>query len=67
MQKLRVFWQGINREGQPCEGVLIEAGGLEHIRQQLYHHGFFQLQFNTVEPAQLQKQLRVAWLADMTG
>ena len=27
MQALQVFWQGINSEGQPCEGILIEAGG----------------------------------------
>ena len=67
MQALQVFWQGINSEGQPCEGILIEAGGLEQIRQQLHHQGFFQLQINTVEPAQLQKPLRVAWLAEMTG
>ena len=53
MQALQVFWQGINSEGQPCEGILIEAGGLEQIRQQLHHRGFFQLQINTVEPAQL--------------
>ena len=64
---MQVFWQGINSEGQPCEGILIEAGGLEQIRQQLHHQGFFQLQINTVEPAQLQKPLRVAWLAEMTG
>ena len=67
MQALQVFWQGINSEGQPCEGILTEAGGLEQIRQQLHHQGFFQLQINTVEPAQLQKPLRVAWLAEMTG
>ena len=67
MQALQVFWQGINSEGQPCEGILIEAVGLERIRQQLHHQGFFQLQINTVEPAQLQKPLRVAWLAEMTG
>ena len=67
MQALQVFWQGINSEGQPCEGILIEAVGLEQIRQQLHHQGFFQLQINTVEPAQLQKHLRVAWLAEMTG
>ena len=67
MQALQVFWQGINSEGQPCEGILIEAVGLEQIRQQLHHQGFFQLQINTVEPAQLQKPLRVAWLAEMTG
>ena len=41
MQALQVFWQGINSEGQPCEGILIEAGGLEQIRQQLHHQGFF--------------------------
>ena len=64
---MQVFWQGINSEGQPCEGILIEAGGLEQIRQQLHHQGFFQLQINTVEPAQLQKPLRVAWLAEMTS
>ena len=67
MQALQVFWQGINSEGQPCKGILIEAGGLEQIRQQLHHQGFFQLQINTVEPAQLQKPLRVARLAEMTG
>ena len=67
MQALQVFWQGINSEGQPCEGILTEVGGLEQIRQQLHHQGFFQLQINTVEPAQLQKPLRVAWLAEMTG
>ena len=67
MQALQVFWQGINSEGQPCEGILIEASGLEQISQQLHHQGFFQLQINTVEPAQLQKPLGVAWLAEMTG
>jgi hypothetical protein len=41
LQALQVFWQGINSEGQPCEGILIEAGGLEQIRQQLHHQGFF--------------------------
>ena len=50
MQALQVFWQGINSEGQPCEGILIEAGGLEQIRQQLHHQVFFQLQINTVSP-----------------
>ena len=67
MQALQVFWQGINSEGQPCEGILIEAGGLEQIRQQLHHRVFFQLPINTVEPAQLRKPLKVAWLAEMTG
>ena len=67
MQRLHVFWQGINSEGQPCEGILIEAGGLEQIHQQLHHQGFFQLQINPVEPTQLQKSLSVAWLAEMTG
>ncbi|MDG2197276.1 MAG: type II secretion system F family protein [SAR324 cluster bacterium] len=67
MQRLHVFWQGINSEGQPCEGILIEAGGLEQIHQQLHHQGFFQLQINPVEPARLQKPLSVAWLAEMTG
>ena len=67
MQALQVFWQGINSEGQPCEGILIEASGLEQISQQLHHQGFFQLQIDTVEPAQLQKPLRVARLAEMTG
>ena len=66
MLALQVFWQEINSEGQPCEGILIGAVGLEQIRQQLHHQGFFQLQINTVEPAQLQKLLRVAWLAEMT-
>ena len=41
MQALQVFWQGINSEGLPCEGILIEAGGLEQIRQQLHHQEFF--------------------------
>jgi len=67
MQRFHVFWQGINSEGQPCEGILIEAGGLEQIHQQLHHQGFFQLQINPVEPTQLQKPLSVAWLAEMTG
>ena len=66
MQRLHIFWQGINSEEQPCEGILIEAGGLEQIHQQLHHQGFFQLQINPVEPAQLQKPLSVAWLAEMT-
>ena len=60
MQAVQGFWQGINSEGQPCEGILIEAGSLEQIRKQLHHQGFFQLQINTVEPAQLQRPLRVA-------
>mgnify|MGYP007071988709 FL=1 len=67
MQRLHVFWQGINSEGQPCEGILIEAGGLEQIHQQLHHQGFFQLQINPVELARLQKLLSVAWLAEVTG
>ena len=66
MQSSQVFWQGINSEGQPCERILIEVGGLAQIRQQLHHQDFFQLQINTVEPAQLQKPLRVARLAEMT-
>ena len=67
MQELQVFWQEINSEGQPCEGILNKAGDLEQIRQQLHHRGFFQLRINTVEPAQLQKPFKVAWLAEMTG
>ena len=46
MQRLHVFWQGVNSEGQPCEGILIEAGSLEQIHQQLHNQGFFQLQIN---------------------
>ena len=41
MLALQVFWQEINSEGQPCEGILIEAGGLEQIRKQLHYLGFF--------------------------
>jgi len=55
MQRLYSLLKEINSEGNPYEGILIEAFGLEQINQQLHHHGFLKLQINSVEPYQIQE------------
>ena len=67
MQELQISGRGSIAKDSLAKGFSNETGDLEQIRQYLHHRGFFQLQINTVEPAQLQKPFKLAWLAEMTG